>query len=63
MEAFQILEQQKDTPLKLTCNLRDPTISRDEMVIANYRVEPPVFTAFGKARFAEEERQRVGSVH
>ena len=58
-EILALLEQHKSPSFSCTSNLRDMTVSANEIVMVNLRVRPPVFSKEGIARYSVEERRQV----
>ena len=62
-DVLQQLEDGKADKVVLTCNLRDMTVSRSDVVQVSFRIDPPAFTAAGAIRYTEDERKRCGAIH
>ena len=41
-DVLQIFEDGKTDKVVLTCNLRDMTVSRSDVVLVSFRIEPPL---------------------
>lgn len=62
-DVLQIFEDGKIDKVPLTCNLRDMTVSRSDVVQVSFRIDPPAFTPSGVLRYSDDERKRCGAIH
>ena len=61
-EILRLFETYQSTAKTITANLRDMTLSADEVVVVNCRVKPCLFTKSGLERYSDQERRQVADI-